>query len=130
MDGGLIQNIEVTNDLKDIEITVIDYDTEGIDESDLVTISGYPAKIYQHTFSPGDVEFFEDVIKKRDKSPMTKKQVFKQIKEIVGEFDLDEEVHEFKSLEASKINNEGINAQLEYLEKEAGLDWLIETYLK
>ena len=61
---------------------------------------------------------------------MTKKEVFKQIKEQFNSEDLDTDVHEIKSSEAATINNSGIDAQLEYLCKTAGLEWLIEAYLE
>ncbi len=64
---------------------------------------------------------------------MTKKEVFKKIKEQRSSIDLasmlDDDVHQIKSLEASKINNAGISAQLDYLFQEHGLDWLIKGFL-
>lgn len=40
--------------------------------------------------------------------------------ELLDSSDLDDEVHEAKSLEASGINNQGIDVQLEYLEEALG----------
>ncbi len=43
--------------------------------------------------------------------------------------DLDSHVIELKNCEASEINNAGIEAQLEYLEGAAGIDWLAQALL-
>jgi hypothetical protein len=42
--------------------------------------------------------------------------------------DLDEQVHEAKAQEASSINNAGIEAQLSYLLRYGGLEWLREYF--
>lgn len=55
--------------------------------------------------------------------------IFKRIKAKYEDCDLDGQVHEIMSLKASAINNEGLDAQLDFLAKEAGLDWLEEYYL-
>ena len=61
---------------------------------------------------------------------MEKQKIFEKIKQRFSSVDLDNDVHELKAQEAAMINNAGINYQLEYLYKEAGLDWLIETFLE
>ena len=71
MDGGLIQNISLTEDLADIEITEIDLDTEGFEGSDEVkqTPSGDDAFILKReadTIGDGDIEFWEKILKIRD----------------------------------------------------------------
>ena len=60
---------------------------------------------------------------------MEKAKVFKEIKDWYGPEDLDSHVHIVKSEEASAINNSGIDAQLEYLSEQCGLNWLIDTFL-
>lgn len=59
-----------------------------------------------------------------------RKDVFKRIKDKYEDCDLDDQVHEIMSLKASAINNAGVDAQLEFLAKEAGLDWLEKFYLE
>ena len=61
---------------------------------------------------------------------MEKTKVFEEIKDWYGPEDLDSHVHTVKSEEASVINNSGIDAQLEYLADQCGIDWLFETFLK
>lgn len=45
MEGGVIHNLEVSPDLKDIEFVIIDFDTEGIESVDLSLINGEEAYI-------------------------------------------------------------------------------------
>lgn len=59
-----------------------------------------------------------------------KKRIFKAIKEKYEDADLDDQVHEIMTLKAAAINNDGIDAQLEFLAQEAGLKWLEDYYLK
>jgi len=61
---------------------------------------------------------------------MKRRDVFRKIKERFDSIDFDSHVHELKSQEASEINNAGLDAQLEYLEEVAGVDWLIEVFLQ
>lgn len=42
--------------------------------------------------------------------------------------DLDDEVHELVSQQASAINNGGLREQFEYLYREAGKDWWLELF--
>lgn len=56
--------------------------------------------------------------------------VFKRIKLKYEDCDLDDQVHEIMSLKASAINNAGVDAQLDFLAKEVGLDWLEQFYLE
>lgn len=55
--------------------------------------------------------------------------VFKQIKEKYQGCDLRAQVIEVLALKAASINRAGIDAQLKFLEKEAGLAWLKSYYL-
>jgi len=59
-----------------------------------------------------------------------RKRVFAAIKAKYEDADLDDQVHEIMTLRASEINNEGIDAQLEFLATECGLKWLEDYYLK
>ena len=38
MEGGLIQSVHATEDIQDVRILVLDRDTEGAEESHLVTV--------------------------------------------------------------------------------------------
>lgn len=60
---------------------------------------------------------------------MTREELFRAIKARYSEADLDDEVHQAKSQEASDINNQGIDVQLEYLEEVGGLGFLEEYFL-
>ena len=57
-----------------------------------------------------------------------RKKIFKDIKSKYDSADLDDEVHALMSQKASNINNAGIDAQLEFLADEAGLEWLKEYF--
>jgi len=60
---------------------------------------------------------------------MTREQILDAIRARYGASDLDSHVIELKNCEASEINNAGIDAQLEYLEQAAGIDWLAHALL-
>ena len=60
---------------------------------------------------------------------MTKEQIFDAIRARYDSSDLDSHVIELKDREAAEINNAGIDAQLEYLEEVAGIDWLAHALL-
>ena len=60
---------------------------------------------------------------------MEKTKVFEEIKQWYSSEDLDRHVHEIMSMQATMINNEGIDAQLEYLADRCGIDWLVEVFL-
>jgi hypothetical protein len=60
---------------------------------------------------------------------MNREEIFEKIKAGYSSEDLDDHVHELKDAEASAINNTGMDAQLAYLEKQAGLDWLELTFI-
>ncbi len=65
VEGGLIQNIEVTQDLEDVQITVIDFEVEGIDEKDLLEVQKQPAFVFQidaFTTKDEDLETWEDIL--------------------------------------------------------------------
>ena len=55
---------------------------------------------------------------------MERKEILKEIKKQFSAEELDEYVYEKKEHEASVINNEGIDAQLKYLDKTSGDSWL------
>jgi hypothetical protein len=59
-----------------------------------------------------------------------KKRIFDAIKAKYEDADLDDQVHEIMTLKASEINNEGVDAQLEFLANACGLKWLEDYYLK
>jgi len=61
---------------------------------------------------------------------MDKIKIFKEIKSWYRSEDLDIHIHELKANEASEINNNGIDTQLEFLANSCGLDWLVKTFLK
>ena len=67
VDGGLIQNVTVSADLSDVEITVIDFDTEGSSDTKK-TPRGEDAIIDQeptNVIGDGDLEFWEGILKAR-----------------------------------------------------------------
>ena len=59
-----------------------------------------------------------------------KVRVIRAIKKKFSGEALDSQVHQLKSQEASEINNRGIDAQLDYLITEAGLDYVEDYYLR
>ncbi|GAH03365.1 unnamed protein product, partial [marine sediment metagenome] len=59
-----------------------------------------------------------------------REKIFDEIKKKYSSEDLDSHVHELKSLEAAVINNNGIDAQIEFLVKKCGLVWLISIFLE
>lgn len=65
LEGGVIQNINVTDDLDNIKAIVIDFDVDGVEE-DLTLIDGHLAVIYDYgvdKIDDGDVERFEEMVK-------------------------------------------------------------------
>ena len=71
MDGGLIQDISISADLEGIEVTVIDFDIDGYGKEELVLLSSDNlVSVWQekpNVIDDGDVEQFEEIIKKRIK---------------------------------------------------------------
>jgi len=68
MDGGLIQDINASPDLKDVEVTVVDFDTEGQMELKK-TPGGEDAVIWEEPIFLIDdktLEFWEEVLKTRE----------------------------------------------------------------
>jgi len=47
---------------------------------------------------------------------MEREEIIRKLERVLEEGSLDDDVHNLKSEEASKINNGGISAQLDYLE--------------
>jgi len=68
--------------------------------------------------NPTPPECFEPF---EEDSLMKKEEVRSKLKEVLEEGDLDEDVHDLKSKEASRINNSGFDAQMDYLESQ-GID--------
>ena len=70
LEGGLIQDISVTEDLDDVEITVVDFDTDMPCVEELkITPKGEEAYIYDYpvnTIGDGDWEFFEKIRSRKD----------------------------------------------------------------
>ena len=68
VDGGLIQDINVSKDLEDVEVTIVDFDTEG--QMDVKkTPKDEDALIWEEPvfeIGDGDLEFWEEVLKKRE----------------------------------------------------------------
>ena len=60
---------------------------------------------------------------------MTREQILAAIRARYNAYDLDSHVIELKKCEASDINSAGFDAQLEYLEKAGGIDWLAQALL-
>ena len=60
---------------------------------------------------------------------MTRQQILDSIRARYNSEDLDGHVIELKNCEASEINSAGLEAQLEYLEEAAGIDWLAHALL-
>ena len=67
--------------------------------------------------------------KKKVKVALTRSKVFNAMLKKYGDGDLDDAVHEIMSIKASRLNNEGIHAQLDFLADEAGIHWLNEYFL-
>ena len=68
MDGGLLQDVSVSADLSDIEITVIDFDIEGTSAKISKTPHGDDALIDTeptNVIGDGDLEFWEGILKAR-----------------------------------------------------------------
>lgn len=68
LDGGLVQSIDVSDDLEDVHVTLIDLDTDGADPGETVELpSGDEAFVDSPTVSKigdGDVETWEAILKK------------------------------------------------------------------
>jgi len=60
---------------------------------------------------------------------VTKEQILEAIRARYDSGDLASHVIELKNCEASEINSAGLEAQLEYLEEAAGIDWLAHALL-
>jgi len=68
--GGVIQSINVTDDLDSIKAVVIDFDVQGIEDSTLNLVDGQWAVIFNYgveKIADGDVEHFEGIVKKGTK---------------------------------------------------------------
>lgn len=67
MDGGLLDSIDVTIDLEDVKITVVDFDIEGSMMEVKETPIGEKALIYEHeTNAIEDVTFWGKIKEKAD----------------------------------------------------------------
>ena len=67
LEGGLIQNIDISADLQDIKIIVIDLDTDGVPDDELKILPGGDfAVVFEHILNiigDGDVDIFEEILK-------------------------------------------------------------------
>lgn len=66
LEGGVIQNINITDDLDEIKAVVIDFDVDGIEE-DLILVDDHYAVVYDYgvdKIADGDVERFENLLKR------------------------------------------------------------------
>jgi hypothetical protein len=69
-DGGLIQDINVSTDLEDVEITIVDFDIEGSMMDIKKTPLDEDALIYEelaNIISSENIEFWEEILARRDK---------------------------------------------------------------
>lgn len=71
MDGGLIQDINVSADLEDVEVTVVDFDIEGVPEKDIrKTPYGTNAMIYREPteiITDEVLKFWEKILAEKNK---------------------------------------------------------------
>ena len=69
IEGGLVQNVDVTNDLDDIEITLIDLDIEGSSLKETKSLpNGDEAFIQEYetnNIEDGDIEYFKEIKENR-----------------------------------------------------------------
>ena len=68
MDGGILQDVTVSANLSNVEITVIDYDIEGTSAKITKTPHGDDALIYQeptNVIDDGNLGFWEKILKAR-----------------------------------------------------------------
>ena len=66
LEGGIIQNIDVSADLHDIKITVIDFDIDSALENEITFLpSGDSARVFKYptnVMGDGDVDYFEKIL--------------------------------------------------------------------
>lgn len=70
LEGGVIQNINITDDLDNIKAIVIDFDSDAVEE-DLTLIDGHLAVVYDYgvdKIADGDVERFENLLRRSNES--------------------------------------------------------------
>ena len=62
IEGGVIQHIQATEDLVDqINLVVLDFDTDGVEDYKLNSVNDKKAVVYKHPVEPindGDIDFF------------------------------------------------------------------------
>ena len=71
LEGGVIQNINVTNDLENIKAVVVDFDVDGVEDSKLEVVGGHLAVVYEYgvdKIADGDVERFENLLRRSNES--------------------------------------------------------------
>ena len=63
--GGLVQNVDVTDDLADTKVVVIDFDVEG--EEHCTRLDDHDCVIFEYPISKigdGDIPKFEDILRR------------------------------------------------------------------
>ena len=75
--GGLIQNIDVTDDL-DPNVIVIDFDMGGVDPADnsepVMQINGDQAVLFKYLarrIADGDIEHFEEILRRANETDIS-----------------------------------------------------------
>uniref|UniRef100_A0A6M3M5H1 Uncharacterized protein n=1 Tax=viral metagenome TaxID=1070528 RepID=A0A6M3M5H1_9ZZZZ len=61
--GGMVQNVDVTKDLDDIDVVLIDYDVDGAPDEEVTGIDGNRAavgKFRADTIGDGDHQLFKE----------------------------------------------------------------------
>jgi len=67
VDGGLIQSIDVTADLEDVHVTVVDLDTDGAEPDEVATLPDWD-EAFVNSFpvskiGDGDLDYWKQVLK-------------------------------------------------------------------
>jgi hypothetical protein len=60
---------------------------------------------------------------------MTRAELIERMCRRYAPGDLDSHVHELKAQEAAALNNDGVEAQVDYMIKEGGLSWVKNNFL-
>ena len=67
LEGGIIQNIDVSKDLESIKVVVIDFDIDGMPNHKLIRLpsheSVFVCEYAINVIDDGDVEYFEELKK-------------------------------------------------------------------
>lgn len=68
------------------------------------------------------------IVEMKKPEPARRARLLTRLKKHASEEELDETIHMLVSQQASSINNGGLDAQFEYMEKHCGLDWIDERF--